>query len=420
MTPDFPTPTLSQGCNGLQLEDVSLAAIAETYGTPTYVYSRRALVEAFSAYQRALAGRRALVCYAVKANSSLGVLSVFAQLGAGFDIVSGGELSRVLAAGGDAGKVVFSGVGKSRAEMRQALAAGIRCFNVESAAEIDRLNEVASELGKVAPIAFRVNPDVDPKTHPYISTGLKSNKFGVAFDTALELYRRAASLSHLRVSGIACHIGSQLLDPAPIAEAATKVLDLVDRLAAEGIALDHIDLGGGLGIRYRDEVPPTVTEYLGPLLKLLDGRTEEICFEPGRSLVGNAGLLLTRVEYLKPGEEKNFAIVDAAMNDLARPALYDAYHEVVAVQPRDVPARNYEIVGPICESGDFLAHDRSLAVEPGDLVALLSAGAYGMAMSSNYNTRPRAAEVMVDGQRVHLIRQRETVESLYALESPLS
>lgn len=420
MTPDFPNPTLSLGGNGLQFEEVPLAAIAEAYGTPTYVYSRRALVEAFTAYRQALAGRRALVCYAVKANSSLGVLSVFAQLGAGFDIVSGGELSRVLAAGGDAGKVVFSGVGKSRTEMRQALAAGIRCFNVESAAEIDRLNEVAGELGKIAPIAFRVNPDVDPKTHPYISTGLKSNKFGVAFDAALDLYRRAASLPHLRVSGIACHIGSQLLDPAPIAEAAAKVLGLVDRLATEGIALDHIDLGGGLGIRYRDEVPPTVAEYLGPLLKLLDGRTEEICFEPGRSLVGNAGLLLTRVEYLKPGEEKNFAIVDAAMNDLARPALYDAYHEVVAVQPRDVPARNYEIVGPICESGDFLAHDRSLAVEPGDLVALLSAGAYGMAMSSNYNTRPRAAEVMVDGERSHLIRQRETVESLYALESPLS
>jgi diaminopimelate decarboxylase len=419
MNSDFPTSTLNLAGNGLQLEDVPLAAIAETHGTPTYVYSRRALVEAFGAYQQALAGRKALVCYAVKANSSLGVLSVFAQLGAGFDIVSGGELSRVLAAGGDAGRVVFSGVGKSRSEMGQALTAGIRCFNVESAAEVDRLNEVAGELGKIAPIAFRVNPDVDPKTHPYISTGLKSNKFGVAFDTALDLYRHAASLPHLRVSGIACHIGSQLLDPAPIAEAATKVLGLVDRLAAEGIALDHVDLGGGLGIRYRDEQPPTVAEYLAPLLKLLEGRSEELCFEPGRSLVGNAGLLLTRVEYLKPGEEKNFAIVDAAMNDLARPALYDAYHEVVAVRPRNIPVRNYEIVGPICESGDFLAHDRNLAVEPGDLVALLSAGAYGMAMSSNYNTRPRAAEVMVDGARMHLIRQRETVESLYALESPL-
>ncbi|NMG28671.1 diaminopimelate decarboxylase [Aromatoleum evansii] len=420
MTSRFPIPTLTEGNDGLQLEGVSLAAIAAQHGTPVYVYSRRALTEAFSAYRDALAGRKALVCYAVKANSNLGVLSVFAQLGAGFDIVSGGELARVLAAGGDAGKVVFSGVGKSRDEMRLALQAGIRCFNVESEAEIDRLNEVAGELGKVAPIAFRVNPDVDPKTHPYISTGLKSNKFGVAVDAAADLYRRAASLPNLRVSGVACHIGSQLLDPAPIGEAAGKLLALVDRLAAEGIALDHIDLGGGLGIRYRDEKPPTVAEYLAPLLKLFDRRKEELCFEPGRSLVGNAGLLLTRVEYLKPGEEKNFAIVDAAMNDLARPALYDAYHEVVAVQPRAGEVKNYEIVGPICESGDFLAHDRELAVEEGDLVALLSAGAYGMAMSSNYNTRPRAAEVMVDGDRVHLIRRRETVESLYALESPLT
>ena len=415
----FPIPTLQAGPSGLQLEGVALADVAQTHGTPTYVYSRKALTDAFTAYREALRGRRSLVCYAVKANSSLGVLSVFAQLGAGFDIVSGGELSRVLAAGGEAGKVVFSGVGKSRAEMRQALSAGIRCFNVESAAEVGRLNEVAGELGKVAPIAFRVNPDVDPKTHPYISTGLKSNKFGVAFDAALELYRLAAAQPHLKVSGIACHIGSQLLDPAPIAEAAEKLLRLVDRLAAEGIVLDHIDLGGGLGIRYREEEPPSVEQYLAPLLALFAGREEELCFEPGRSLVGNAGLLLTRVEYLKPGEEKNFAIVDAAMNDLARPALYDAYHEVVEVAPRDETARNYEIVGPICESGDFLAHDRELSVAEGDLVALLSAGAYGMAMSSNYNTRPRAAEVMVDSERSLLIRQRETVETLYALETPV-
>ncbi|NMG43141.1 diaminopimelate decarboxylase [Aromatoleum toluvorans] len=420
MTSRFPIPTLTEGSNGLQLEQVALTTIAAQYGTPVYAYSRRALTDAFAAYREVLAGRRGFICYAVKANSNLGVLSVFAQLGAGFDIVSGGELARVLAAGGDAGKVVFSGVGKSRDEMRQALNAGIRCFNVESEAEIERLNAVAGELGKVAPIAFRVNPDVDPKTHPYISTGLKNNKFGVAIDAAADLYRRAASLPHLRVSGVACHIGSQLLDPAPIAEAAGKLLALVDRLAAEGIELDHIDLGGGLGIRYRDEQPPSVAEYLAPLLKLFEGRKEELSFEPGRSLVGNAGLLLTRIEYLKPGEEKNFAIVDAAMNDLARPALYDAYHEVVAVQPRTLAAKTYEIVGPICESGDFLAHDRELAVEAGDLVALLSAGAYGMAMSSNYNTRPRAAEVMVDGDRMHLIRRRETVESLYALESPLS
>jgi diaminopimelate decarboxylase len=414
-----PVPGLDAGPAGLSLEGVPLAEVAGRFGTPTYVYSRAALVAAFDRYQAALAGRRALVCYAVKANSNLGILSVFARLGAGFDIVSGGELSRVLAAGGEAGKVVFSGVGKSVAEMEQALAAGIRCFNVESAAELQRLDEVAGRIGKRAPIAFRVNPDVDPRTHPYISTGLKSNKFGVAFTEALALYHRAAALPHVRVSGIACHIGSQLLDPAPMVEAAAKVLGLVDRLANEGIVLDHIDLGGGLGIRYRDETPPAVADYLAPLLALFEGRSEELCFEPGRSLVGNAGLLLTRVEYLKPGEEKNFAVVDAAMNDLARPALYDAYHEVAAVSPRNASTRRYDVVGPICESGDFLARDRELAVAPGDLLALLSAGAYGMAMSSNYNTRPRVAEVLVDGDVMHLIRRRETVESLYALESPL-
>jgi diaminopimelate decarboxylase len=420
-SPDsYPTPTLHDVAGALTLENVPLQDIAARFGTPTYVYSRAALTAAFAAYQHALAGRRSLVCYAVKANSNLGVLSVFARLGAGFDIVSGGELARVIAAGGATGKVVFSGVGKSRAEMRQAIGAGIRCFNVESAAELERLDAVAGELGRKAPIALRVNPDVDPRTHPYISTGLKSNKFGVAFDDALALYRRAAQLPNLRISGVACHIGSQLLDPAPMAEAAQKVLGLVDRLAAEGITLDHIDLGGGLGIRYNDETPPAVADYLSPLLALFEGRKEELCFEPGRSLVGNAGLLLTRVEYLKPGEEKNFAIVDAAMNDLARPALYDAWHEVVAVQARDTPAQRYEIVGPICESGDFLAHDRRLAVAEGDLLAILSAGAYGMTMSSNYNTRGRAAEVIVDGDQVHLVREREAVESLYSLEKPLA
>lgn len=419
MRPEFPVPTLSRDPRGLRLEGVALADIAAAYGTPAYVYSLAALRAAFKAYRDALAGRPALVCYAVKANSNLGVLSAFARLGAGFDIVSGGELARVLAAGGSAARVVFSGVGKSEAEMRQALAAGIRCFNVESAAELDRLSAVAQQMGKVAPIALRVNPDVDPKTHPYISTGLRSNKFGVAFDEALALYRRAAALPGLRVVGIGCHIGSQLLDGAPVVEAAEKVLGLVDRLAAEGIVLEHIDLGGGLGIRYRDENPPTVAEYLGPLLSLFAGRREELLLEPGRSLVGNAGLLLTRIEYLKPGVEKNFAVVDAAMNDLARPALYDAWHEVVEVAPRAAAARPYEIVGPICESGDFLAHDRRLAVEPGDLLAILSAGAYGMTMSSNYNTRPRAVELIVDGDRVHLVRARETVEQLYANERPL-
>tara|TARA_R110001583_G_scaffold195522_2_gene375128 strand:+ start:41653 stop:42915 length:1263 start_codon:yes stop_codon:yes gene_type:complete len=419
MSKTFPIPTLHREQGELILENVALTTVAERFGTPVYVYSRAALVSAFEAYRNALQGRPALVCYAVKANSNLGVLSVFAALGAGFDIVSGGELARVIAAGGEPAKVVFSGVGKTRAEMRQALEAGIRCFNVESATELDRLNDVAAQLGMFAPIALRVNPDVDPKTHPYISTGLKSNKFGVAFDEALDLYRRAASLPNLEVSGIACHIGSQLLDPAPMAEAAAKMLGLVDQLAAEGIRLDHIDLGGGLGIRYDDETPPAVADYLAPLLKVFEGRAEELCFEPGRSLVGNAGLLLTRVEYLKPGEEKNFAIVDAAMNDLARPALYDAYHETVAVIERDQSAQSYDIVGPICESGDFLARQRELAIEEGDLIALLSAGAYGMTMSSNYNTRGRAAEVIVDGDKLHLVRQRETIESLFALEQVL-
>ena len=415
----WPVPTLSAREGALWIEDLPLAEIAARFGTPTYVYSKAALEAAFGAWQQALAGRRALVCYAVKANSNLGILSVFARLGAGFDIVSGGELARVLAAGGRADKVVFSGVGKTRAEMRQALEAGIRCFNVESAAELEHLNAVAGELGKRASIALRVNPDVDPKTHPYISTGLKGNKFGVAFADALDLYRRAAALPNLRISGVACHIGSQLLDPAPMAEAAQKLRDLVDRLATEGIVLAHIDLGGGLGIRYRDETPPAVADYLAPLLAVFEGRSEELCFEPGRSLVGNAGLLLTRIEYLKPGETKNFAIVDAAMNDLARPALYDAWHEVVEVNPHAGAAVEYDIVGPICESGDFLARARTLAVTEGDLLAILSAGAYGMTMSSNYNTRPRAAEVIVDGDQAHAVRQRETVAELFAAERTL-
>jgi diaminopimelate decarboxylase len=415
----FPMPTLTRGSRGLLIEQVALADIAERFGTPVYVYSRAALTDAFEAYQRVLGTRSASVCFALKANSNLGVLSVFAQLGAGFDIVSGGELARVLAAGARADRVMFSGVGKSRAEMRQALEAGIRCFNVESASELERLNEVAAETGRVAPVALRVNPDIDPKTHAYISTGLKNSKFGVAFGEALALYRRAAALPHLRPCGIACHIGSQLLDSAPMVEAAHRLLDLVGQLARDGIHLEHIDFGGGLGIRYRDETPPTVDAWLTPLLELFEGRSEELCFEPGRSLIGNAGLLLTQVEYLKPGEEKSFAIVDAAMNDLIRPSLYDGWHEVVEVVARDVPRRRVDVVGPICESGDFLAHDRNLAVEEGDLLALLSAGASGMSMSSNYNSRLRAAEVLVDGQAVHLVRTRETVESLYALERVL-
>ena len=412
--------SLTQLHNGsLSVEGVSLASIAEQFGTPCYVYSRAALTAAYQDYAAALQGRNALVCYAVKANSNLAVLNVFARLGAGFDIVSGGELARVLVAGGDASKIVFSGVGKSRDELMMAVDADIHCFNVESPAELGHLNAVAAEQGKKAPISLRVNPNVDPKTHPYISTGLRTAKFGVAYEEALALYRQAAALPNLEIKGIDCHIGSQLLDPAPAAEAAEKVLALVEALAKEGIVIQHIDLGGGKGIRYRDETQLSAAEYLAPLLKVLAGRKEKLLLEPGRSLVGNAGLLLTKVEVLKHGEEKDFAVVDAAMNDLARPALYDAYHDIVPVTPRSGDPRCYEVVGPICESGDFLGHDRDLTLAEGDLLAILSAGAYGMTMSSNYNTRPRAAEVMVDGDTVHLVRQRETIAHLLAGESLL-
>lgn len=403
----------------LYAESVPLTEIANRFGTPCYVYSRAALETALDEYQQELADTDSLVCFAIKSNSNLGVLNVFARKGAGFDIVSGGELKRALAAGGDPKKIVFSGVGKSVEEMEFAINTGILCFNVESAPELDRLNDVAGRLGKKAPISFRVNPNVDPKTHPYISTGLKKNKFGVAYDDALALYQRAATLPNLEITGIDCHIGSQLLDPSPFAEALDKILVLVDQLAACGIRLHHIDLGGGLGIQYKDEDQPTAKSYLKPLLAKLKGRGLKIILEPGRRLVGNAGALLTKVEYLKPGEVKNFAVIDAAMNDLARPALYDAWHTIVPVKPRQVTPSTWQIVGPICESGDFLGHDRELALEPGDLLAILSAGAYGMTMSSNYNTRPRVAEVMVDDDKTHLIRRRETVEELYALESLL-
>ncbi len=409
----------TQRNGSLHAEDVPLSEIAEKFGTPCYVYSRAALEASLDEFLTELQGTDALVCYAVKANSNLGILNLFARRGAGFDIVSGGELQRALAAGADPQKIVFSGVGKTAAEMRQALEAGILCFNVESAPELDRLDEVAGAVGRKAPVSLRVNPNVDAKTHPYISTGLKENKFGVAYEDALALYRRAAALPNIAVTGIDCHIGSQLLDPSPFAEALDKVLLLIDQLEAEGIRLHHIDLGGGLGIRYSDETAPTVKSYLGPLLEKLEGRKLKVVLEPGRRLVGNAGLLLTKVEYLKPGEVKNFAIVDAAMNDLARPALYDAWHDIVPVAPHAGGKRSWEIVGPVCESGDFLGHGRQLALQPGDLLAILSAGAYGMAMSSNYNTRPRAAEVVVDGSRVHLVRRRETVEQLLAQESLL-
>jgi len=397
-------------------EDVALADIAGRFGTPCYVYSRAALSDAYMQFSAAFKEREHLICFAVKSNPNLAILGLFARLGAGFDIVSGGELQRVLAAGGNADKVVFSGVGKSEAEMRLALAAGILCFNVESGAELVRLNEVAGSMGKVAPVSFRVNPNVDAKTHPYISTGLKQSKFGVAYTDALSLYRNASSMPHLRITGMDCHIGSQITETGPFVAAAEKVLLLVDALANEGIKLEHLDLGGGLGICYQDETPPSIAEYSTALLGALRGRTEKIIVEPGRVLVGNAGVLLTKVEYLKPGEEKHFAIVDAAMNDLMRPALYDAYHAIQPVLRRTAPARQYEVVGPVCESGDFLGHARDLAIEQGDLLALMSAGAYGMSMSSNYNTRPRAAEIMVDGATANLIRERETVEQLFAAE----
>jgi diaminopimelate decarboxylase len=400
----------------LHLEDVALDTLAERFGTPLYVYSRAALGSAYRAYAEAFAKTPHLICYAVKANSSLAILNLFARLGAGFDIVSGGELARVLAAGGDAGKVVFSGVGKTADEMRAALEAGILCFNVESVSELHRLDRVAGEMGKLAPVSFRVNPDVDPKTHPYISTGLKENKFGVPIADAPALYRLAARLPNLKVTGIDCHIGSQLTDLSPLADAADRVLALVDTLAAEGIALHHIDLGGGVGIRYRDETPPDLAAYGRTLAARFAGRREKLLLEPGRSLVGNAGLLLTRVEYLKPGEDKNFAIVDAAMNDLMRPALYEAYHDIVAVNDRNSPMQRYDIVGPICETGDFLGFARDLAIDEGDLLALLSAGAYGMSMASNYNSRPRAAEVLVDKNEIHLIRERETLDNMIAGE----
>jgi len=401
-------------------EQVSLAEIAAQFGTPCYVYSRAALTGNLRQFTKALEGRDHLVCYAVKANSNLAILNLFARLGAGFDIVSGGELQRVQAAGGDMRKVVFSGVGKTTAEMRSAIEADIMCFNVESSAELERLNEVASAMGKIAPISLRVNPDVDAKTHPYISTGLKQNKFGVAYSEAVELYRRAQILPQLRIVGMDCHIGSQLTLISPFVAAAEKILALVDTLAREGIHLEHVDMGGGLGIRYRNETPPAIADYVAAFLGVMRGRSEKLILEPGRVLVGNAGILLTQVEYLKHGVDKNFAIVDAAMNDLMRPALYEAWHNILPVKQENHAVQKYEVVGPICETGDFIGHGRELAIAPKSLLAVLSAGAYGMSMSSNYNTRPRPAEVIVDGGNVHLVREREEVALLYAGEKLIS
>ncbi|MET3453839.1 diaminopimelate decarboxylase [Pseudomonas sp. NFACC15-1] len=400
-------------------EGVALSAIAERFGTPTYVYSRAHIEAQYRTFADALDGMPHLVCFAVKANSNLGVLNVLARLGAGFDIVSGGELERVLAAGGSADKIVFSGVGKTREDMRRALEVGVHCFNIESTDELERLQVVAAELGVRAPVSLRVNPDVDAGTHPYISTGLKENKFGIAIADAEDVYVRAAQLPNLEVLGVDCHIGSQLTTLEPFIDALDRLLALVDRLGDCGIYLRHIDLGGGVGVRYRDEEPPLVADYIKTVRERLEGRDLALMFEPGRYIVANAGVLLTQVEYLKHTEHKDFAIVDAAMNDLIRPALYQAWMDVTAVRPRDTAARPYDIVGPICETGDFLAKGRELALEEGDLLAVHSAGAYGFVMSSNYNTRGRCAEVLVDGDQAFEVRRRETVAELFAGESLL-
>ncbi len=399
-------------------EDLPLEDIARRFGTPCYVYSRAAIERAYREFVAALAGRPSLVCYSVKANSNLAVLSVMARLGAGFDIVSGGELSRVIAAGGDPNKVVFSGVGKRPEEIRRAIAASVLSINLESEAELASVNAVAAEMGVRAPVAFRVNPDVDPKTHPYISTGLKQNKFGVGYADAERLYLEASRMPNVRIAGIGFHIGSLMLDSRPFADATARIAALVERLGRAGIVLAHIDLGGGMGIRYRDETPAPIADFVRGAVAALGDRAEMLILDPGRSIVGNAGVLLTQVEYVKPGEEKNFLVVDAAMNDLIRPALYGAWHEVLPARAPEsgAPDAVYDIVGPVCESADFLAKDRRLAARQGDVLAVLSAGAYSMCMSSNYNTRPRAAEVMVSGDVAELVRRRETVEELFAAE----
>jgi diaminopimelate decarboxylase len=404
----------------LHAESVPLSKIAAEFGSPCYVYSRAYLEQRFSEYTEALAGQDHLVCYAVKANSNIAVLNVLARLGAGFDIVSVGELERVLAAGGKPERIVFSGVGKTAAEMQRALEVGIHCFNVESEAELERLNGVAAAMNVTAPVSVRVNPDVDAKTHPYISTGLRDNKFGIDIERAPEVYRRAASLPNLQVKGVDCHIGSQLIDTSPFLDALDRVLALVDVLAGMGITISHLDLGGGLGVRYRDETAPVTGDYIRAIREKLGDRKVTLMFEPGRSIAANAGVLLTRVEYLKLNEHKNFAIIDAAMNDMIRPSLYSAWMDLLPVQPRqDGLIRNYDFVGPVCETGDFLAKDRELCIDEGDLLALASSGAYGFTMSSNYNSRGRAAEVMVDGDNYHLIRARETVTDLMRGETVL-
>lgn len=397
----------------LYAENVAAATIAEQYGTPAYVYSRATLERHWRAFDEAFAGQPHLVCYAVKANSNLAVLNVLARLGSGFDIVSAGELARVLAADGRADRTVFSGVGKTAQEIAYALEQNIRCFNVESIAELERINQVAGDLGKVAPVSIRVNPDVDAETHPYISTGLKENKFGIDINLAPAVYQQAAAMPNLQVIGVDCHIGSQLTKVTPFVDALQRVLMLIDELAANGIEIHHLDIGGGLGIQYKDETPPTPAEYAAAMQDLLKDRQLEILMEPGRAIAGNAGILLTKVEYIKASDDKRFAIVDAAMNDLLRPALYQSWMAIETVKPRESQLFNYDIVGPVCETGDFLGKDRQLAIESGDLLAVRSAGAYGFTMSSNYNSRPRAAEIMVDGEQAFVVRERETIDSLY-------
>ena len=403
----------------LSAENTSASQLAQQFGTPLYVYSRAALESHYRAFDEAFASIPHQVCYAVKANSNLAVLNVLARLGSGFDIVSGGELARVLAAGGDASKVVFSGLGKQEHEIEAALNVNIACFNVESAAEIHRINQVAVRLGKKARISLRVNPDVDAQTHPYISTGLKENKFGIAIDDAVAVYQEAAQLTGLDVIGIDCHIGSQLTTTTPFADALDRVLAMIDTLATHGIIIEHLDIGGGLGVRYKDETPPTPADYANALLPKLAGRQLKVYLEPGRAIAANAGILLTKVEFLKPTAYKKFAIIDAAMNDLIRPSLYSAWMDIIAVTPRSGEAKNYDVVGAVCETGDFLGKDRELAIEAGDLLAVCGAGAYGFVMSSNYNTRGRAAEIMVDGAQSFVIRRRESIADLLALESVL-
>ena len=398
-------------------EDVALDEIARRFGTPCYVYSRAAIEAAYREFTAALAGRDSLICYSVKANSNLAVLALLARLGAGFDIVSGGELARVLAAGGAAAKTLFSGVGKRESEIELALAKGIGCINVESEAELERVARIARGLSRRAPVALRINPDIDARTHPYISTGLRESKFGVAHAEAERLYLRASRMPELELVGIGCHIGSLLLEAAPFVAAAERLGELVDRLAAAGVRLRHIDVGGGIGIRYRkSETPQPIDAFVRGTLAALGSRPQQLVFDPGRSLVGNAGVLLTRVEYVKPGAARNFLVVDAAMNDLIRPPLYDAWHEVRSVRAAENPGTVYDVVGPVCESADFLARERRLAAREGDLLAILSAGAYGMVMSSNYNSRPRAAEVLVQGANAHLVRRRESMQELFAAE----